>query len=993
MGNSKSKKKLKQDEPKSFFDRMHKQEAIQREEVRKRPNDSITNQQTPNQNPGRPPPRPPRTDPQPASVPYDKEAIDRMRIQLKQNPTAFLLNNIMLSIQFLDNYERVLSYLKNDSITETDRQLNDDMAQHQKHVFLPDKLQEIVDAHIYFSDRVPVMENDEIFPRKMYREPKKNIQVLQPQRMYIIHDNIEVNDPGESSDYSTINNAPHYSFVIERSEESGFVKLRKLDTNRKINDNLNFNDSPPSVKLNQLDHIESGAESDISDISKDESETVGSSFMNELKNKVNKPPKAAFKEDENSYDVNSNKIIQNHPKKPFTVHNENESIGERRPSGILKPTSNLVMKGTLIQTKNVKRKIKPKETEEKKSITESESSGYKSSHSPQTESDYGYATITAEGTPKRLEISQLAKVNESTSEIPTRCISIIEVKRIEVDEDDESDEPYETRYGEFQRELFKKVHYLNSRIFMLNFSDLFQLKLAHSLRFNSDSLLNALTQGASIYCNAKNFGSFEVLPAISVTWPSEANEWLHRSRNVIRNPRTSFVYQWPTQDMIGKSRALGGSIVPLGFVPTRGMNPQQGLQWKLTFPTVERYLETCMAHSHVRCYIFSLILFKKFMEIKTSNIGFNSSHIKNHLFWQMEENYARWPEDRLGEVLIIFLKSFYEHLMKSSLPYYFIPKCNLAKGIPKTILLKQQKKLADILESPVMHLLSALRSVKSVKKEFYPVLNYKRLYRILACDDALRLINPNIPREIEGGSDGEDDEYNTDNKIGFWEKAKKEKNPEYHWKRQQLRQIEAKKAAASMVTAQTAPKELIDLKRKIPVFDINRKRLVLEMFIPHFISIAEFSIKFESLKQALMYLEHARRLSTLMIEESSGEGQGREYMAVINEKIETLKTTMIKPTVPKVPRRNESFTNLPSVSGIRQKEADQYVNLHDTSQNIDHHGNYRHGPESPTTKMASVVFADVHVEVDKPKPIRVVSFQKVEEESEDSDDDLEESKL
>lgn len=108
MGNSKSKKKLKQDEPKGLFDRMHKQEAMQREEVRKRPNDSVTNQQTPNQTHGRPPPRPPRTDPQPASVPYDKEAIDRMRTQLKQNPTAFLLNNIMLSIQFLDNYEKLV---------------------------------------------------------------------------------------------------------------------------------------------------------------------------------------------------------------------------------------------------------------------------------------------------------------------------------------------------------------------------------------------------------------------------------------------------------------------------------------------------------------------------------------------------------------------------------------------------------------------------------------------------------------------------------------------------------------------------------------------------------------------------------------------------------------------------------------------------------------------------------------------------------------------
>lgn len=591
---------------------------------------------------------------------------------------------------------------------------------------------------------------------------------------------------------------------------AGFIKLRKLDVNRKINQDLNYNESPPSVDMKKPDNIESGAESDVSDISKDKVDTEGMDFMNALKNKVNQPPKAAFKESD--VDINSNQIPAIDSR--FALNEIGTS--ERRPSGILKPTSEAVKKGMLAQNKSRPKKTKKKEVEEKYIMSESESSGYKSSHSPQTESDYGYATITNETTPRRLEISQLARTFDSTSEIPMRCISIVEVKKMQNDDDDDDDseDPYESRYGEFQRELYKKIHYLNSRIFTLNFSDLFQLKLAHSLGFDSDSLVNALTQGASIYCNinkGKNINSFEVLPAISLTWPSDALEWILRKRNKITNPRTNFVYQWPTKDMIGKARALGCFAIPLGFMPTRGVNPSQGVQWKLTFPTVERYLETCMAHSHVRCYLFTLILFKKFIEIKNSNIGLNPSHIKNHLFWQMEDNYARWPEDRLGEVLILFLRSFYDHLMKSTLPYYFIPKCNLIKSIPKTILLKQQKRLADILESPVMHLLSALRNIKFVKSEFYPVLNFKRLYRIITCEDTLRLINPQLPIEIPNPSDEEEDsEYKP--KIGFWEDAKKQ-NPEYHWKVQQLRQIKAKKAAEAMVVAQkSAPKDLIELK-------------------------------------------------------------------------------------------------------------------------------------------------------------------------------------
>lgn len=37
---------------------------------------------------------------------YDEEALDRMRHQLKNDSESFLLNNILLSVQFFENYER-----------------------------------------------------------------------------------------------------------------------------------------------------------------------------------------------------------------------------------------------------------------------------------------------------------------------------------------------------------------------------------------------------------------------------------------------------------------------------------------------------------------------------------------------------------------------------------------------------------------------------------------------------------------------------------------------------------------------------------------------------------------------------------------------------------------------------------------------------------------------------------------------------------------------
>ncbi|GBP10942.1 hypothetical protein EVAR_5504_1 [Eumeta japonica] len=37
---------------------------------------------------------------------YDEEALERMRRQLDHDADAFLLNNILLSVQFFENYER-----------------------------------------------------------------------------------------------------------------------------------------------------------------------------------------------------------------------------------------------------------------------------------------------------------------------------------------------------------------------------------------------------------------------------------------------------------------------------------------------------------------------------------------------------------------------------------------------------------------------------------------------------------------------------------------------------------------------------------------------------------------------------------------------------------------------------------------------------------------------------------------------------------------------
>lgn len=583
-----------------------------------------------------------------------------------------------------------------------------------------------------------------------------------------------------------------------------------MDTTEQLNKTQYFSDS-------ETESEESGIKS------KEEEITEGTNFMNELKEQIDVQ---AIKKPNNLRINLDHMIISNGgPKSPKRTET-GDLIPERRPSGILKQTNRAVLHGQL-QPSESKKKVRQRPTANKVSPSGSESSGYRTSHSPSSgnESDYGYATITAATTPRKLQKSRTANFNDSTSIIPAKCITTVNVKKFHDDseEEDEIDEAYSARYGT----QFQRMYYLNSSIFMGNFSDIFLMKLAHSLGL-AESLNDALTQGASIYCNIKKglskSISFEILPALNTTWPNIAEEWINRRRKMIRNPRTNFTYQWPTQKMVDKSRGLGCYIVPLGFRPTRGTNLEQNLQWKLTFPAVERFLETCLAHSHVRCYLFTLILFRTFIKTDASKAGLDYTHVRNHLFMQCEDNYAMWPEDRLGETLRIFLKSFYQLLMKGRMSDYFIPKCNVLKGIPSSILLKQQRMLADILESPVMHLLSSLRNLKYMRSNFYPVLDYEKLYKILTSTDVLKMINPNL---LDKDADSDESDSGIAPTTGFWQDMKnpqkdprdqKVRDPGYARRKNYLRNTEAKKAGESLVNNRKTVRDTIDRKVHISYF-------------------------------------------------------------------------------------------------------------------------------------------------------------------------------
>lgn len=442
---------------------------------------------------------------------------------------------------------------------------------------------------------------------------------------------------------------------------------------------------------------------------------------------------------------------------------------------------------------------------------DTETSGYRSNSSSrqnetsENESDYGYSTITESTTPKRVELSSQSNNSHSSGVLPDETWLTIQTRAVDwSDEEDEIEDS--TSKLSISRDLYETNHFLSSIGFMGNFVDNFIINLGSVLGFSQDAVKNALTQGASVYCDTirqgNNIGN-EVFPALIASWPNTANQWIIRERKIIQNPRTNFSYQWPTKYMVSKTIGFGCLLVPIGFRPKRGLNDDQKLQWKIIFPAAERYLESCLAHAHMRCYLFALALHKSFfMESETSKIGIDSSHIKNHLFWQCEDNYARWPEHRLGETLRMFLRSFYVHFGHRRFPNYFIESCNDFKSIPKPLLLKQQRRLADILEAPVTHLLCAIDKLKYTKKEFYPTFNVHRLYDILTSKNPLRILNPNLPIPNNIYTDSSESE-NEDLDTNFWDKAKRH-DKHYQWKKEKQRQLQERRKAQFYTRRQRA---------------------------------------------------------------------------------------------------------------------------------------------------------------------------------------------
>ncbi|KAK0089369.1 hypothetical protein PV325_007714 [Microctonus aethiopoides] len=778
-----------------------------------------------------------------------------LRRTIEQNPELFILNNLMMSVQFFENYEEEITNVKQKLVSARESELNGRLPP-QKHALIPDVLQEQVGRAIDFT----------------YLRPTSipSVEPLQPIRIYIVFDNIEVTEQNYASPYCSVNETITYSMQLKPSKHKGYALLQRLEVN-------------PSKKKNYLscdEAIYSDTDSLYDDRNTNPNDNLfvkcdkksggsGSSSLTSPSSDVNDEDSIYDEREHNAYGIDNEKPIKQ---------------------------INHIKKGTNMPRSRVQRtRQSPKITGHRNGTNSSSppgsiSSGYRSgNYAIDSGSEDGYGLAVPYN--KSIDRKFLSSTSKFISEIPRQCFQIydpVKEKRLRLNNKDRLIK------GVIHSRKYD-VWYMNSTKFMDYFYNIFTDQLSELMGFDPD--IDDEPQGAFIYRDKFEVlkktmvlkdDQFAIIPCIWSPWPNIADEWLER-------PRAT----WPDYDIIEKVKETGCYMIPEGYYDENSTNNLRNLEWELTFPAAERYLETCMSYSQVRIYLMALMLQKTFMRPMDSYVGLTGAHIRNQLFWLIEDNDtpSKWHDSHMGECLNMLLKSLYRAISQDVpiMPDYFIRDKNIFQN--NISLLRTQKQLKRIIENPIMYLLHAMQNIKH-SRSFFPKLDYTLLLKILT-EDVLTLINPHLAAHQSQKSQSKTDniQENQYDRGGFWDSAKQTKERNNIYSRKQI-------TNKSLIDARTSSEQVIEITVRCAELDSRRLCLLLDLFIKHFIKIAECCNKYGALNQKSIYIDQAERLSILLSEYGNHKDDVKAYL----DKLQALRKRTVRIRsqidVPETPKRN-----------------------------------------------------------------------------------------
>ncbi|OAD60934.1 hypothetical protein WN48_01001 [Eufriesea mexicana] len=856
----------------------------------------------------------------------------------------------MMCVQFFGNYEQDIKHAKETLVSSHEAKLNKRLPP-MKRVLLPDVLQAYVSRHIGFTST-----------RQTFRP---TIEPLHPVRIYTVHDNIDITEQN-SALYSIVNNSITYNILLKPTGHQGYVQLQLLHDSpipKKITKGNNVDRSSIEEDGDELysgiDSIYGAKAKSVRSDYSVASEKSRRDILKESKFHITLSLPNLYEEGLAVYEDHRDLLRSNRNIRNDVDYDNSYSLAEQRH-----PNKSVQSKGGYSnQAKETP--LTKKQGLVNQEHTSSNSSGYRTDN-------YATGSDSSSRFSQSYNSDKLDESWISNAKLPNRCFKRVTYTADGKIYDPKEEEMYllnskQRRIKEALKRHNYDVIYISSTEFMKHFIKMFKQKLGDSLTFDEDSLEDMRREGCVLYCDKimvsdafkhSRVEQYEIIPAIWLEWPICAQEWLDRPRN-----------HWPTSNDVDKVKSLGSYVVPEGFIPKHGnSNLIEDLEWQLTFPTAERYLETCMTQAQAKIYLIALMLHKTFMRpIFDTMFSLTTAHIKHRLFWMIEEDgrSSKWPDNGMGACLLKLLNSLYYSISQNEpiLKDYFIKDRNLFQRIPCEHLLHTQKQLKRIIENPVIYIFHAMENIR-YNDNFFPRLNFEMLLKILT-ENTLTLINPMLVQTIpdpttrpRGQQSGQDNKYD---RTAFWDMIKTKST------KQSVQLVTNK----TLINPRKATDSIIEISTRCVPLDGLRLAILLSFFIEHFIQIGERCIQYQADQQKAVYLDHADRLSILLFEHPCYRNDARAF----RDRIKVLRKKTMVPNTRN--DRSNTSTRKPEtaiyVASLNDRFTDESAKKDDSLPET----NKRPDPDVHRVEiMTKAIIHDRHYEKMKELDVKVVNNKK-----------------
>nr|XP_045615829.1 uncharacterized protein LOC123768969 isoform X2 [Procambarus clarkii] len=832
--------------------------------------------------------------------------MEKMREDFQNRPDNFLLNLLVVSLQFYKNFSKEKADISN-HIRDRELALDRKLLPSKRKIIYLGGFEEISGTHVLFQPT-----------NELYMELPTPLQI------YVVQDNVEVYPDDQYEELQKRNYAdvdgPAYRFCTEDSQRhKGYVRLRCADIIPGMSRHNTYEDiygymkptdeslPDPIVDLRPLRR-------NSAPISTDDDRDL---MLKRLELLYNKGSVSSESEDD------ANEEPASPPLQGMSARRPSGVLPEHYPTGKLKDKIQKIKYGSEEQLQNGYPGSRTRQylPNKPRNLTERRPSGVFPKVGPEMD---------------RLKLSskqrQVINTSEGLEEVMRKLARVEEGSEDEDQEEEEEEREKENNNTVFHNDTLNETNYeknkanekskevcleaslnedcfLTRRIKIKDQNDVYGIASNSERRtyFSSERYLECFEdefenlakilgkehlvetcqmQTPAVIANelmieqiGPKFNTEFIPTMILKEWPACAFEWKMRERRPRADPETKMVYKWPKEQHIMEATQMGCNLVPLGHYNPKGPSKVMKIEWQVQFAKVEQILLRSLGHTQIRL----LILVEYLMRDHLGDIqGLKIQHLRYILFWMCEHNFKDWQEEKLGNKLKAYLKTLYNCLSTENLPHYFIDKCNMMETIPERYMRQIQARVRNMKDNLPIYLMHTMWRMRT-EEDFYPKLDILELYKLVTKTTyGLEQLNPQLLQLVGGDDTQEQNIFDDGEDVLFTDSEEEEEHRKMKEKLHALRRERKKAVTKTSPEGSKRRHSTIRLDKKVKSVKDLRAGKLLSTFAEHFLAMARASNIYRAYPQAYMYLLLSGNMATLL-EETGNSEDANGYRRQIEE--------------------------------------------------------------------------------------------------------------